>query len=87
MVLLTELDDDWPAARALTGEIAATLTPHGVHVDIHVHHMASRRERGEILLSQTADLGADLIVAGAYGHARVMKLVLGGVMHPVLTSH
>ena len=52
-------------------------------------------DRGEKLLSQAADLSADLIVAGAYGHARVMELVLGGVTRtllramtvPVLMSH
>lgn len=95
VVMLTGLDDDQPAASALTGEIVTALTLHGVHVDIHVHHMTSRRERGEILLSQAADLGADLIVAGAFGHPRVMELVLGGVTHtllramtvPVLMSH
>jgi nucleotide-binding universal stress UspA family protein len=47
------------------------------------------------LLSQAADLGADMIVAGAYGHTRVMEMVLGGVTRtllramtvPVLMSH
>jgi nucleotide-binding universal stress UspA family protein len=50
---------------------------------------------GELLLSQAADFGADLIVMGAYGHARFQELVLGGVTRtmlqamtvPVLMSH
>ena len=50
---------------------------------------------GEMLLSQAADLGADLIVMGAYGHARLQEFVLGGVTRtllnamtvPVLMSH
>jgi nucleotide-binding universal stress UspA family protein len=50
---------------------------------------------GDVLLSRAADLGADLIVMGAYGHSRVREMVLGGVTRhilqhmtvPVLMSH
>ena len=47
------------------------------------------------LLSLASDLGSDLIVMGAYGHARMRQTVLGGVTRsmlaqmtvPVLMSH
>jgi nucleotide-binding universal stress UspA family protein len=50
---------------------------------------------GDLLLSRAADLGADLIVMGAYGHSRVREMVLGGATRhilqhmtvPVLMSH
>jgi nucleotide-binding universal stress UspA family protein len=50
---------------------------------------------GEVLLSYAADLGADLIVAGGYGHSRARELIFGGVTRtliaemtaPVLLSH
>ncbi|MCC7271570.1 MAG: universal stress protein [Alphaproteobacteria bacterium] len=50
---------------------------------------------GDLLLSRAADLSADLIVMGAYGHSRVREVVLGGVTRhllahmtvPVLMSH
>jgi len=50
---------------------------------------------GEALLSYAADIGADLIVAGAYGHSRARELVFGGVTRtliaemtaPVLLAH
>lgn len=50
---------------------------------------------GDLLLSRAADLGADLIVMGAYGHSRVREFVLGGATRhilqhmtvPVLMSH
>ena len=50
---------------------------------------------GDVLLNEAADLGADLIVMGAYGHSRFRELVLGGVTRtllgqmtvPVLMSH
>jgi nucleotide-binding universal stress UspA family protein len=41
---------------------------------------------GEILLSRIADLGADLLVMGAYGHSRVRELLLGGATRAVLRS-
>ena len=49
----------------------------------------------ELLLSHAADMDADLIVMGGYGHTRTYELVLGGVTRtllgsmtmPVLMSH
>jgi nucleotide-binding universal stress UspA family protein len=49
----------------------------------------------EHLLSEAANIGADLIVMGGYGHPRLRELVLGGVTRrmldsmtiPVLISH
>lgn len=52
-------------------------------------------DSGNVLLSHAADLNANLIVMGAYGHSRLREMVLGGVtrqmlLHmtvPVLMSH
>jgi nucleotide-binding universal stress UspA family protein len=41
---------------------------------------------GERILSRAADLGADLIVMGAYGHSRLRELALGGATRTVLDS-
>lgn len=49
----------------------------------------------DVLLNYAADLGADLIVVGGYGHPRVWEMVMGGVTRallqrmtvPVLMSH
>jgi nucleotide-binding universal stress UspA family protein len=49
----------------------------------------------EVALSRAADLGADLIVMGAYGHSRLRELILGGMTRdmfrhmtvPVLAAH
>jgi nucleotide-binding universal stress UspA family protein len=51
------------------------LTPTGVDASI-----------GELLLSHAADMDADLLVMGGYGHTRAFELVLGGVTRTVLTS-
>ena len=40
----------------------------------------------ELLLSRAADMEADLIVIGGYGHTRAFELVLGGVTRTLLTS-
>ena len=37
-----------------------------------------------MLLSRAADVGADLIVMGAYGHARWREVVLGGFTQHML---
>jgi nucleotide-binding universal stress UspA family protein len=49
----------------------------------------------DLLLSRASDLGADLLVMGAYGHSRMREFVLGGVSRsifrhmtvPVLMAH
>ena len=41
---------------------------------------------GELLLSATFDLGADLLVMGCYGHSRAREWVLGGATRTVLQS-
>jgi nucleotide-binding universal stress UspA family protein len=41
---------------------------------------------GEVMLSRAADLGADLIVMGAYGHSRARELLLGGATRSLLRS-
>jgi nucleotide-binding universal stress UspA family protein len=40
----------------------------------------------DMLLSQAADFGADLLVMGAYGHSRAREFVLGGVTRDLLES-
>ncbi|NQU59585.1 MAG: universal stress protein [Rhodospirillales bacterium] len=74
-------------------DIAAHLSHHGVNAI--ADHVVSEMDPGDILLSRAADLGVDLIVMGAYGHARWAELILGGVTNhmlnhmtvPVLMSH
>ena len=40
----------------------------------------------ELLLSHAADMDADLIVMGGYGHSRAYEMVLGGVTRTMLAS-
>jgi nucleotide-binding universal stress UspA family protein len=41
---------------------------------------------GSQILSRAADMTADLIVMGAYGHSRMRELVLGGATRTILES-
>jgi nucleotide-binding universal stress UspA family protein len=80
---------DVPAA-----DIALHLARHGVKAEA-AHTVATEIPDAEALLSYAADIGADLIVAGGYGHSRARELVFGGVTRtllqemtvPVLLSH
>lgn len=65
-------------------DIALWLTRHGVTVN--VQHVPVKVAAGEALLSHAADIGADLIVAGGYGHSRLREAVLGGVTRTLLRS-
>ncbi|HEX9703032.1 MAG TPA: universal stress protein [Rhodospirillales bacterium] len=85
---------DLPGIGDLPGaDIAAHLARHGVKAE--ADHVESDLDAGEMLLSRAADKGADLLVMGAYGHARWREVILGGVTDhlldhmtlPVLMSH
>jgi len=70
------------------------LARHGIAAEAKVI-TGSDAEAGDLLLSHAADVDANLIVMGAYGHSRWRELVLGGMtrhmlLHmtvPVLMSH
>ncbi|MGN6579117.1 MAG: universal stress protein [Bordetella sp.] len=68
------------------GQIAAALARHGVKVVIEEIDGVRDIPNGSMLLSRTADFGADLIVMGCYGHSRWRELFLGGVTRAILNS-
>lgn len=58
--------------------IAAALGRHGIKPEVRTS-IASDVSVGDEILSRAADLDADLLVMGAYGHSRFRELVFGGV--------
>lgn len=66
-------------------DISLHLARHGVKVEIE-RTVSAGIPAGDVLLSRAADLGADLLVIGAYGHSRVRELLLGGVTRSILQS-
>jgi nucleotide-binding universal stress UspA family protein len=67
-------------------DIALFLARHGVNVELTQQHAPGGLDIGNALLSLAADIGADLLVMGAYGHQRWREIVLGGVTRRVLQS-
>lgn len=61
------------------------LHRHGVEVQVHTL-AGDTPQAGELMLSLAADLGADLMVMGCYGHSRAREIVLGGASRTVLGS-
>ncbi|MFO1221728.1 MAG: universal stress protein [Burkholderiaceae bacterium] len=59
------------------------LQRHGIQAKLHTVN-ARPAEAGEMLLSLAADLDADLLVMGCYGHSRAREFVLGGASRTVL---
>ena len=80
--------------RMPSADIALHLARHGVAAE-GMSTLGLDISVGDLLLSRASDLGADLIVMGAYGHSRVREMVLGGATRhilqhmtvPVLMSH
>jgi len=62
------------------------IARHGVQVEIADIETGPGGSVGDVLLSQVADGGADLLVMGAYGHARWRELVMGGATRTILRS-
>ncbi|MFZ1101460.1 MAG: universal stress protein [Hyphomicrobiaceae bacterium] len=90
---IKERGDERPALAPDTS-IAAALARHGIKSSVHT---SAPRDIGvgDEILSRLADLSADLLVMGAYGHSRMRELVFGGVTRsisrhmtvPTLFSH
>ncbi len=75
-------------------DLAHFLATHGVKAEAD-HKSSGSLSVGDVILNEAAEMGADLIVSGGYGHARFGELILGGVTDtlmsdmtvPVLISH
>ncbi|MBO2982505.1 universal stress protein [Burkholderia pseudomallei] len=84
-----------PGARIPGADIALTLARHHANIDVRGLERARDASIGDVLLSHAYESGTDLLVMGAYGHARWRELILGGVTRtifasmtvPVLMSH
>ncbi|HEX8027540.1 MAG TPA: universal stress protein [Vicinamibacterales bacterium] len=59
-------------------DIATHLARHDVRAEVS-STTATEIGIGDVILSRAAELGADTIVMGAYGHSRLREFVFGGV--------
>jgi nucleotide-binding universal stress UspA family protein len=70
------------AAQVHLDDVVAWLQRHGVRAESMVSPLPD--DAIERLDDVAKTLGADLIVAGAYGHNRLQEWVFGGVTHDLL---
>lgn len=74
---------DDAAIRASAGRLVANLLRHGVAAEI-IDVVPGTRSDAEALAAKATELGATLVVMGAYGHSRLREFVLGGVTRHML---
>jgi nucleotide-binding universal stress UspA family protein len=84
-VAITPAGEDTQDELTADAEVAAFLQRHQVAATV-TRIVAEDIAAGELLLSQVADFGADLIVMGAYSRPRLTELVWGGVTRVMLSS-
>jgi nucleotide-binding universal stress UspA family protein len=66
-------------------DLATHLARHGVKVTA-MPVSAPDQSAGDIIIQKAAELQADLIVMGAYGHSRLRELVFGGATRSLLQA-
>ena len=75
-----------PDEEVLAGsELATTLARHGIKATSQTFPTGDLGT-GDALLSHASDVGADLLVMGAYGHSRIREYVFGGATRTVLET-
>jgi len=85
-VVVAEIPEDGErsAAEARVNDVVAWLARHGIVASARVPEIGA--DAAEQLDEIADELGAGLIVAGAYGHSRFRELVLGGMTEHLLTQ-
>jgi nucleotide-binding universal stress UspA family protein len=76
--------DDLETARSALADVATWLGRHGVKAEIHIEAPAGDDVRQMDALARAQ--GADVIIAGAYGHSRLREWALGGVTADLLLT-
>lgn len=64
-------------------DVAAWLSHHGCNVTVS-QFPSGGRDVAECIQDRASELGADLVVMGAYGHARLIQTVFGGTTQSML---
>jgi len=83
IAIATEEADE--ESRTSSGaDVARYLSRHGVHAE--VRELPGWNSAQDALLNEVEASGAELVVAGAYGHTRLTERLLGGVTRALLTE-
>lgn len=84
VTVATIVDGDRPAAREGAADVVRFLMKHGVRANALVLE-ADGAETADILTTKTEEIGADMVVAGGYGHSRLREWAFGGVTRTLLS--
>jgi nucleotide-binding universal stress UspA family protein len=85
-IITVDAKPSWSGHGEAPGaDIAAHLARRGLKVEVRNVDGLGRSE-GAALLDECGAIGADLLVVGGYGHARLQEIVFGGVTREVITS-
>jgi nucleotide-binding universal stress UspA family protein len=66
-------------------DIAHHLARHGAKVEVK-SIVTAETDVANTILSHAADISADFLVMGGYGHSRLREFILGGVTRGILSS-
>jgi len=66
------------------GDVVRYLAWHGIRAEAAEVPASGPGKVGQILLERAGQVGADLLVMGAYGHSRIKEMILGGATREVL---
>ena len=77
--------EGWGVPGPSAEQLAQGLRRNGVVVEI-VTSPRSARNDGETILARAAELGADLLVKGAYTQSRLRQMIFGGATAHILAS-
>jgi len=94
IAVASQQDANAGGGSAASRDLSHHLARHGIKVESS-YDISGELAVADILLSRASDLGSDLIVMGAYGHARIREIIMGGVTRsilqhmtvPILMSH
>jgi nucleotide-binding universal stress UspA family protein len=82
-VLFIDLNDHQPPGNTLRAELASYLDRHGAHGNFE-HIAPNGNSIGAALLGYAKRVESDLLVVGAYSHARAREIIFGGTTRMLL---
>ena len=82
LVEIVEDETGRPAAVARLGDVGAWLSRHGVRASQQVPEQSG--DAAMQLERIAADIGAGVVIAGAYGHSRLSEWIFGGVTRKLI---
>ncbi|WP_247468320.1 universal stress protein [Bradyrhizobium sp. 137] len=86
IVELPEYAGDGSATMGRVTDVATWLARHGLAAIARIPEAARNQTAAAQLEKIAYNIGAGLIVAGAYGHSRFRELILGGATHDLMTQ-